>query len=252
MLHHGKGMLIIWGSLSAEAKKSVNEGTLNDWWTNEHLPERLSIPGFLHARRYFTFEKESETSQYLVCYETASLDVLKSEAYLARLNDPTPGTAKFMPILATMNRCATHLLYTAVRPDFSSQSSVTGGAVAHLSLSPPSEPRSLDNLRTVIVEQLSTYLFANTVTLAIHLLEHDELVTRSGSSSKSYDGVDLQGKDEGDGAGRWIMLVELAEPAHPSFVNGPTLMKGCVGMLEEAGVRDVVWRIYGLICAVNA
>ena len=80
---HGKGMLVIWGGLSSEAKKSVDEGELNDWWTNEHLPERLSVPGFLRARRYFTFEADSNTSQYLVCYETASLDVLKSEAYLA-------------------------------------------------------------------------------------------------------------------------------------------------------------------------
>jgi hypothetical protein len=63
------------------------------WHTHEHLPERLSIPGFLRGTRWIATEGGP---RYMVVYEVEALDTLASEAYLARLNNPTPWTASMM------------------------------------------------------------------------------------------------------------------------------------------------------------
>ena len=64
------------------------------WHTHEHLPERLSIPGFLRGTRWLAVDG---APRYMVLYEVASLATLTSEAYLQRLNNPTPWTARMMP-----------------------------------------------------------------------------------------------------------------------------------------------------------
>ncbi len=71
------------------------------WHTHEHLRERLSIPGFLRGTRWTAVEGEP---RYMVLYEVESLAALASEAYLARLNNPTPWTTRMMPHYRGMNR----------------------------------------------------------------------------------------------------------------------------------------------------
>jgi hypothetical protein len=71
------------------------------WHTHEHLPERLSIPGFHRGTRWIATEGRP---RYMVLYEVETLGTLTSEAYLARLNNPTPWTAKMMPHYRGMNR----------------------------------------------------------------------------------------------------------------------------------------------------
>ena len=73
----------------------------DDWHTHEHLPERLSIAGFLRGTRWIAFEG---TPRYMVLYEVATLSTLTSEAYLERLNHPSPWTAKMMPHYRGMRR----------------------------------------------------------------------------------------------------------------------------------------------------
>jgi hypothetical protein len=73
------------------------------WHTHEHLPERLSIPGFRRGTRW-TAATAGAGPRYMVLYEVESLAVLASEAYLARLNRPTPWTTKLMPHYRGMTR----------------------------------------------------------------------------------------------------------------------------------------------------
>ena len=73
----------------------------DDWHTHEHLPERLSIPGFLRGTRW---RAASDGPGYMVVYEVSDLAVLGSEAYLQRLNHPTPWTSKMMPHYRGMRR----------------------------------------------------------------------------------------------------------------------------------------------------
>jgi hypothetical protein len=74
----------------------------DDWHTHEHLPERLSIPGFLRGTRWVALRQGQP--RYFVIYEVADVNVLTSEAYLARLNHPTPWTSKMMQHYRGMTR----------------------------------------------------------------------------------------------------------------------------------------------------
>ncbi len=71
------------------------------WHTHEHLPERLSIPGFKRGTRWIA---DGDGPRYMVLYEVESLCTLASDAYLARLNNPSPWTQKMMPHYRGMNR----------------------------------------------------------------------------------------------------------------------------------------------------
>ena len=73
----------------------------DDWHTHEHLPERLSIPGFRRGTRWVALQGQP---RYCVLYEVEHLATLASEAYLQRLNKPTPWTSKMMPHYRGMTR----------------------------------------------------------------------------------------------------------------------------------------------------
>ena len=60
-----------------------------EWHNCEHMPERVSVPGFREGRRYRALD---ETARYLMMYFTEGAHVLESDAYIERLNDPTPWT----------------------------------------------------------------------------------------------------------------------------------------------------------------
>jgi hypothetical protein len=73
----------------------------DDWHTHEHLPERLSIPGFVRGTRWVALRGQP---RYFVMYEVTQLAILTSEAYLKRLNNPSPWTSKMMPHYRGMTR----------------------------------------------------------------------------------------------------------------------------------------------------
>ena len=73
----------------------------DEWHTHEHLPERLSIPGFLRGTRWVASNGQP---RYFVMYEVEQLATLTSSAYLERLNNPSPWTSKMMPNYRGMTR----------------------------------------------------------------------------------------------------------------------------------------------------
>ncbi|MBK6006292.1 hypothetical protein JJB11_09340 [Ramlibacter ginsenosidimutans] len=92
------------GSAAMLLSFDVEDGAVEEhdrWHTHEHLPERLSIPGFLRGTRWVASEGQP---RYMVLYEVQHLAVLASEAYLARLNSPSPWTRKMMPHYRGMQR----------------------------------------------------------------------------------------------------------------------------------------------------
>ena len=82
------------------------EAEFEEWFQHEHLAERIAVPGFLLGRRY---EALSGQPRYFNFYLTQSADVLKSAAYLQRLDHPTPMTQKIMSgIFKDMIRTVCH------------------------------------------------------------------------------------------------------------------------------------------------
>ncbi|WP_439524585.1 hypothetical protein [Marivita sp.] len=73
----------------------------DDWHSNQHFRERLLVPGFLRATRWIA---TSGAPRYLVTYDVTDVDVSTSDAYLERLNDPTPWTREMMPRFRGMTR----------------------------------------------------------------------------------------------------------------------------------------------------
>jgi len=64
------------------------EAEWNDWYNNEHIPERLEVPGFLAVRRFevskgFPKELIVPGPKYLTLIELADTDVLTSKPYLS-------------------------------------------------------------------------------------------------------------------------------------------------------------------------
>jgi hypothetical protein len=65
------------------------EEEFNAWYDDEHMAERLAIPGFRSAQRWVADSPPGE-GKYLATYELDSLEVLSSAAYLARFQNQTP------------------------------------------------------------------------------------------------------------------------------------------------------------------
>ena len=82
------------------------EAEFEEWFQHEHLAERIAVPGFLIGRRH---EAVSGWPRYFNFYVTQSVGVLKSAAYLRRLDDPTPMTRTVMTeIFKDMIRTVCH------------------------------------------------------------------------------------------------------------------------------------------------
>ncbi len=130
----------------------------DDWHTHEHLPERLSIPGFLRGTRWVAVHGQP---RYMVLYEVAQLATLNSDAYLQRLNNPTPWTSKIMPHYRGMTR---------------GLCSVTGSfglGVGHVGLLLCLKPQASSDaeMRSWLVEDTLPQLPSKTGLGSVHLLE---------------------------------------------------------------------------------
>jgi hypothetical protein len=82
----GKAAIAMWWNIAPEVRAEWE-----DWHTREHMPERLSIPGFLRGSRWV------HESSYFVLYEAKDLATITSGPYLERLNNPSPWSLRMMP-----------------------------------------------------------------------------------------------------------------------------------------------------------
>ncbi len=79
-----KGLMAFWADIDAPYVLQYQQ-----WHSCEHIPERVSIPGFLVGRRYRAMD---DAPRFLMLYETEGPQVLTSDAYMAALNKPTEWT----------------------------------------------------------------------------------------------------------------------------------------------------------------
>jgi hypothetical protein len=68
-----KGLLLMMTDIDA-----ADEADFNRWYEEEHLDERMRIPGFINARRFTALEGGPK---YLALYDLESPDVLQSAPY---------------------------------------------------------------------------------------------------------------------------------------------------------------------------
>lgn len=72
------------------------------WHSFEHLPERLSAPGFLHAERWELLVGSGP--KYFCVIDVESLSSLESPEYVASLNAPSEWTQALMPHYQNVQR----------------------------------------------------------------------------------------------------------------------------------------------------
>ncbi|MEQ3553822.1 hypothetical protein WIS52_25385 [Pseudonocardia nematodicida] len=78
--------IAIWNDIDTDFDDEFNE-----WHTREHMPERVSIPGFLRGRRYEAIDADIA---YFTYYELAGPEVLTGGDYRAKLDAPTDWSLK--------------------------------------------------------------------------------------------------------------------------------------------------------------
>ena len=78
------GLLAIWNNAN---KKFLSE--YEEWYKNEHLFERLSVPGINSARRFVSLKSNYN---YFTSYEAATPKTFFSDEYINKLNNPTKKT----------------------------------------------------------------------------------------------------------------------------------------------------------------
>jgi hypothetical protein len=84
----GEAVVAIWNGIAPEARAEFY-----DWHHNEHMPERVGIPGFRRGRRYVALDAATHP-EFFTLYEVDAMPVLQGSDYANRLNAPTPWTRR--------------------------------------------------------------------------------------------------------------------------------------------------------------
>src|SRR2546430_3615241 len=130
----GTGLLMVWADVPAD-----KEAEFNRWYNEEHLAERLAIPGFLDGARY---EAVQGGPKHLAVYELESPAVLESAAYKDVQASPTPWTQRAGPqVIATT---FIRNVYTMIHPRVMTPSMAASGMAPALQLGRMDVPAGVD------------------------------------------------------------------------------------------------------------
>src|ERR671939_648369 len=102
----GTGLLMVWTDVPAD-----KEADFNCWYNEEHLAERLGLPGFLSAARY---EAVKGGPKHLACYGLDRVAALETEAYRRVRANPTPWTRRCSP--EVIGTTCIRNVYTMIHP----------------------------------------------------------------------------------------------------------------------------------------
>ncbi|WP_156396957.1 DUF4286 family protein [Noviherbaspirillum sp. Root189] len=176
------------------------------WYHEEHLVERLALPGFLRARRYRSVDGQPN---YMVVYDCQTVEVLRSAPYRQRLADPSPWTKKIMPHFLNMER-------SACRETWSSGMGTGGAAiVAHCK---PIHGREED-ARRFIREEFGPRLMRNACNVRIALWETDPAVTNVAN-------VERELRPAADMVADWVLFIESTDLGQVALALHSQVMEG--------------------------
>ena len=99
----------------------ADEAEFNRWYNEQHLPERMEIPGYISARRFKLIEGEGALT-YLCIWELADGSPLQSQMYQDQQADPT---ALYLRVNQTI-KARTRGLYRQIFPPAGAYANRTG------------------------------------------------------------------------------------------------------------------------------
>lgn len=215
---------------------SVNARDLvdfEDWYSFEHFPERLAVPGFRRGRRYVEVapEPESRPVEFLSIYETEDVGTLTSEAYLAALDSPTEWTRRVAATFVGNERSVGTLQ--------SFDGAGRSGHIAAVRFSPA--PGSEDRVRDAIRSALASAVEARVIVRG-SLIEDDRQAAAAKESTA--EGRSMAGSSKGVQT-RWLIVAERHGIAWRGERNAlaSLLLPDAIG----TDVRDVLLQEFALI-----
>ena len=184
------GLMAFWAEIDADYEMRFLE-----WHNCEHMPERVSVPGFREGRRY---REIGDVPRYLMMYLTENAGVLGSDGYLERLDDPTPWTRESLGHFRRPSRNVYTLI--AAHGDTSLRESPY-----LVSIRFDLAPAAADELRTSIRDDLLPGWTALPQVGRVKLYGIDAAISGIETTERGiYEG--------GPGSQRYLLLAECARP----------------------------------------
>ncbi len=184
----GNARMVIWFEVSPAEVIAEHDR----WHMQEHMFERLGIPGFLRGRRAIT---PTGPRKYFVTYEVESFETLQSEAYRKCLNNPTPWTQKMMPHVGRITRSLCRVA--------GSYGAGIGQAIATVRFAPA--PGKEEALRTWLTRSALPALLSKPGMVGAHFLE---AIKQTGQPQTNEQ--KLRGSN--DGEADWVLILEGYDP----------------------------------------
>ena len=131
----GTGLLMVWADILAD-----KEAEFNQWYNEEHLKERLAVPGFLSGARY---EAVKGGPKHLAVYELESPAVLESPAYKKVQANPTPWTKRCSP--EVIGTTFIRNVYTMIHPNALTPEVAQSGMAPALQIGRMDVPPEIDD-----------------------------------------------------------------------------------------------------------
>lgn len=179
----GEGAVAIWHDIAPEGRAEFYA-----WHGEEHMPERVGIPGFLRGRRYVAIDAKLE---FFNLYEAQSVEVLKGQDYTARVNAPTPWTLSAVRHFRSVARAICRVAHTS--------GPAQGGLMATLRYDVPDNIASAH--KAALLRGLVPDLLATRGVAGVHLLTADAQASGVATAEQKARGV-------ANAVPRWVLLVE--------------------------------------------
>ncbi|MDA0264054.1 MAG: hypothetical protein O3A93_04475 [Chloroflexi bacterium] len=130
----GSALLLVFTDVDVE-----HDAEFNSWYNEEHLPERLSAPGFLDGARY---QAVKGGPRYLAVYELESAEALQSPEYKHQSQNPTERTKRFSP--SAIGRGTVRSVCTQIYPAESDPGTVGRGMAPALQIGRMDVPSDIE------------------------------------------------------------------------------------------------------------
>ena len=119
-IHVGNTVLVVTMDVD-----EANEAEFNEWYNEQHLPERMAIPGYVSARR-FKLEDGDNALKYLCIWEMVDGSPLQSEMYKEQNAHPTELYLRVNKTIKLRTRGLYHQVYPEAGTSFEDRSGFHG------------------------------------------------------------------------------------------------------------------------------
>ena len=120
LIHVGNTVLVVTMDVD-----EADESEFNEWYNEQHLPERMAIPGYVSARR-FKLENGNNALKYLCIWEMVDGSPLQSEMYKDQNAHPTELYLRVNKTIKLRTRGLYHQVYPEAGTSFEDRSGFHG------------------------------------------------------------------------------------------------------------------------------